>query len=440
MRYCLLLRTVCLFFLAFMLLSCTETSQDDDSFGQGASESSLASCVESIALEDEFPFENSEYPFVGLQRIVIETDSCERDIEKGVYTWASMRVYGEDSAQGESLKMRIKGRGNSSWNDMPKRGYKIVFEEKKSMLGMPRNKEWVLVANYADKSLMKNHLAYRLASDIGMEFSPRSEFFEFYLNSEYLGVYLLTESIEVRKNKVNLPEDMDSYLVEFDAKYNEGEQVVFANVLDTNKPFRIHYPKNASDSSLEKLLNHVESFERFLLTVEEASIEEISEWIDIDAFSKHFWVQEFAKNPDANYFTSVYFTWSDGCPIKMGPVWDFDVAFGGMRIYNEALALSENWRTRDAYWNARLFSNKAFADTVDRYWKKLSPIFEGAEGIIDSLGEALELPAQNNFKRWDILHEHGKWISNSVRNYGEAVNNLRKWVVGRRRWINENTP
>lgn len=84
MRYCLLLRTVCLFFLAFMLLSCTETSQDDDSFGQGASESSLVSCVESIALEDEFPFENSEYPFVGLQRIVIETDSCERDIEKGV--------------------------------------------------------------------------------------------------------------------------------------------------------------------------------------------------------------------------------------------------------------------------------------------------------------------------------------------------------------------
>lgn len=80
-----------------MLLSCTETSQDDDSFGQGASESSLVSCVESIALEDEFPFENSEYPFVGLQRIVIETDSCERDIEKGVYTWASMRVYGAQS-------------------------------------------------------------------------------------------------------------------------------------------------------------------------------------------------------------------------------------------------------------------------------------------------------------------------------------------------------
>lgn len=416
-----------------------EASSATDSLNHNQSSSQKGTSLIG-GLDEVFPFGDSAYPYAGIPRLLIETENHQGVLDRENYLSAQMRFYGECLADGLGISLQIRGRGNSSWTEMPKHSFRLKLNKKQSLLGMPPDRDWALIANYADKTLMKNYLSYRLAADAGMEYSPKSEFLELYMNGEYLGVYLLTEIIEVEKQRVNIPETGDSYLVEFDAKYNEDEQVIFSNVLAENKPFRVHSPKDASATSLNNLLSHIEKFEKFLQNVENVTLEEIEEWIDVDAYAKHFWIQEFSKNPDANFLTSVYFTWMENDVIKMGPVWDFDVAFGGMRIYNEALALSENWQTRDAYWNARLFSNKAFADTVDRYWKKLSPIFEGAEGIIDSLGEALELPAQNNFKRWDILHEHGKWISNSVRNYGEAVNNLRKWVVGRRRWINENTP
>ena len=72
------------------------------------------------------------------------------------------------------------------------------------MLGMPKDKDWALISNYADKTLMKNYLMYNLSAKLGAFYSPRCEFAELYLNGEYLGVYLLTETIKIGKKQSRL--------------------------------------------------------------------------------------------------------------------------------------------------------------------------------------------------------------------------------------------
>ena len=395
-------------------------------------------CKDVLLTQKEDFIEDIENSYRGIPRVAVVTE-CNKKIQDRETEIPAIMLVCEDSlAQCQTMTLTIRGRGNSSWDEMPKHSFKMNLVIKQGLLGMPESKDWALIANYADKTLMKNYLAYRLAADIGMEYSPRCKFVELYLNGEYQGVYLLTETIKVDKNRVNVPKNDKSYIVEFDEKYKADEQVVFSDVLASSKPFRIHYPKNASDTVLNALLSRIQSFETFLMTVDSASLDEIESWIDVDAFAKHFWIQELAKNPDANYLTSVYFTWVEGGAIKMGPVWDFDLAFAGFGAWEKELALSSGWRTKDEYWSERLFSNEEFEKKVGGYWETLRPSFERSIFILDSLYEVLERPADENFSRWDILQKGGKWLYRGVESYEKAVVNLKDWIVKRMDWIDKN--
>jgi Spore coat assembly protein len=390
------------------------------------------------SLKDYLLLDDAACPYTGVPRIVIETEKHRAIKDRETEIPAKLQIWDEKKPNSDIMELTIRGRGNSSWTVMPKKSYKVELKQGAKLLGMPKDKDWALIANYADKTLMKNYLAYRLADDIGMDYSPRCKFVDFCLNGEYQGVYLLTETIKVDKNRVNIPKNDKSYLVEFDEKYKADEQVIFSDVLVPSKPFQIHFPKNASDSVLNVLATHVQRFEKFLKTVDTASLREIESWIDVEAFAKHFWIQEFLKNPDANYLTSVYFTWMENGAIKMGPVWDFDIAFAGFGGYDPDFALTDGWRTKDDYWSEKLFSNKEFGLAVAEYWDDLRPSFEKSFFIIDSLYDVLKRPAEENFKKWDVLQKNEKWLFKSVDSYEEAVDYLREWIAKRMKWIDKN--
>ena len=107
---------------------------------------------------------------------------------------------------------------------MPKHSYKLKFTEKQSLFGMPKDKEWALIANYADKTHLKNFITYKLANWLGDEYSPRTQFVELYLNRSYLGLYLLTETPKVSKNRINIPQTDDSFLIEIGPTQKNGKQ------------------------------------------------------------------------------------------------------------------------------------------------------------------------------------------------------------------------
>lgn len=425
-------------FLCFFFLACSNfvSFQENETIDAVANGKNVRKDI--LLAEKEDFIENFEKSYRGIPRVAVLTENYREILDRETDIPAIMIVCEDSLAQCQTMELTIRGRGNSSWDAMPKHSFKMDLYKKQKLLGMPESKDWALIANYADKTLMKNYLAYRLADDIGMEYSPRCKFVDLYLNGEYQGVYLLTETIKVDKNRVNIPQNDKSYLVEFDEKYKEDDQVFFSDILTTSKPFRVHFPKNASDSVLNVVSTHIQSFEKFLMAVDSVSLDEIESWIDVDAFAKHFWIQEFSKNPDANYLTSVYFTWMENSAIKMGPVWDFDIAFAGFGGYDDELALGQGWRTKDDYWNKKLFSNKAFGKAIGEYWEELRPSFEKSFFIIDSLYDILKKSAEENFKRWDVLPKDEKWIYKSVDSYEEAVAYLKDWITERIKWMDEN--
>lgn len=318
---------------------------------------------------------------------------------------------------------------------MPKKSYKIEFEKKQTMLGMPKDKDWALIANYADKTLMRNYISYWLSAALGAYYAPRCEFAELYLNGEYLGVYLLTETIKVGKNRVNIPKDEDSYIVEFDGKYKADEQVFFSDVITNNgkgTAFRVHSPKNATNTSLDTVRAHVQNFEYAL----KQSHENLDEWIDVDESIKHYWVQEFTKNPDAEFYTSVYFIWVKGEKIKMGPVWDFDLAFGNHS--NEMINQTDLWHIRSKYWYGYFFKKDSYTKDISQFWMRERDLFVYVLDSLEKKKNFLANAAANNFKRWNILSDTSLnriWKNKRFNSYDEAVSDLKGWIKNRIAWI-----
>ena len=390
------------------------------------------------AYPSSFKPDDKEYPYAGVPRIVIETENRQAIKDRETEIPAKLQIWGEKESESEIMDLTIRGRGNTSWTDVPKKSYKIEFEKKQSVLGMPKDKDWALIANYYDKSLMRNFISYRLSAALGAFYAPRCEFAELYLNGKYLGVYLLTETIKIGKNRVNIPKDDYSYIVEVDGKYKTGEQVVFSDVLTENgkgKAFRIHDPKNASDEILDTVQNHIQNFEFFLKTIKSGKKNDIEDWLDVEESVKHYWVQEFTKNPDAEFYTSVYFSWIKGETIRMGPVWDFDMAFGNHT--NANVNLSDRWYLRTKYWNYFLFKSDEYVKRVNQFWIQKHDEFMAVLNSIDAQSAFLSETAKNNFRRWNILKDSSTdmWKNQNFSSYNEAVSNLKKWLSERIQWI-----
>src|SRR5690606_22762407 len=107
----------------------------------------------------------------GLPSIYISTNNVAIE-SKEIYVDGNLKIAGDIS--GNILyegKIEVKGRGNSTWG-MPKKPYKIKLEKKSSLLNMPADKNWVLLASYADKTLIRNELAFELSRRTELAFTP----------------------------------------------------------------------------------------------------------------------------------------------------------------------------------------------------------------------------------------------------------------------------
>ena len=213
-----------------------------------------------ISLSSILVFAQSEHdPFLfspkGIAKVYLEV---ENTIERDVKQTARMRIVNSDDTayDKEELyegRIEIEGRGNSTWG-MPKKPYNIDLITSRGddnivgLLGMPASAEWTLIANYADKSLLRIPLAYNLGSMIGMEWTPRLRFVEVYLNNNYDGLYCLCEKVSRASNRIDVkkPTDADpngGYIIEV-----TPDNRIEASDVSFNTPqgtiFVMKYPKS----------------------------------------------------------------------------------------------------------------------------------------------------------------------------------------------------
>ena len=398
----------------------------------------LAGCLweetESSLEESSYlPLDDSEYPYAGIPRLVIETENFKDIRNRETEVPARLQIYGEDSPSSEILELTVRGRGNSTYH-APKYGLKLEFSNKTSLLGMPKDRDWALRSNYGDKTLLRDFMMYRLASRLGISYVPRMRYVELYLNREYKGLYLLTETIKFSKNRVPLSKSDTSFLFE-----KEDSKKVDNPYFETRDGNLIHIqePKKLSEASLQMAKEHLDAFESYLHRQHFWGLDSLSDWLDIPSFLEYYWVQEFAKNEDGKFTRSVFFYWEKGGTIHFGPLWDFDLGFGNES--RENFAMPENWFIRNYRWNRYLLTDRKMNDLAVEYWKAHRETFHELIDSIPLYKSQIEKAAKNDLKRWPILDNTFLWaLRHSYGSYDEAVDSMTVWMEKRFRWIEEN--
>jgi hypothetical protein len=241
---------------------------------------------------------------------------------------------GADASYAFDGEMKVKGRGHSTW-EMPKKPYKLKLASKASLFGFPADKEWILLANYADKTLLRNSVAMELSRRFGLAYTPqpytpRSRPVELFLNGAYQGTYLFIEQIKIAKERVDIEPMMTTgtagealtggYLLEVDTRLDEP----FHFVTDRYVSFNMKDPDGSVPEQLEYIRAYVQQAEDVLYSEEFADPESgYASTLAVDTFVDWILVNEIFKNADAQLLGSCWMTKQRGDgKLSMGPVWD----------------------------------------------------------------------------------------------------------------------
>lgn len=377
--------------------------------------------------------------FTGLPRILINTNNTPIN-SKDDYVDGFVTVKGglgfEDIAMQE---MKIRGRGNSTWGH-PKKPYQLKADSKSPMLNMLEDKKWLFLAEYSDKSLIRNKISLDLGAMSRLEYTPKGEYAEVFLNDEYNGTYLITQKVEVKSNRLNLPDN--GYLVEIDQDYRlDADDVFFKPTIFTQKHnenvFNIKEPSvDYNTAAFDLIKDYINNFEAALFGANFKDAQTgYQAYIDLPSFIDWYLVQEIAKSVDAKYYSSIYFNYipGPGGKIKMGPLWDFDLSYGNVDYANSQY--TNGFWIKENPWYKRLFEDPAFESEVK---ERFMYFYNNTNVILDKIDEyakQLERAQGKNYEKWPTL---GTYVwPNPVYfdTHAEEVSHLKDWVTKRMEWL-----
>ena len=265
----------------------------------------------------------------------------------------------------------IERRGSSSQTISDKKPYSIEVRDAAgddlavSLLGMPKESDWALVAPYSDKALIRDALTYNLAGSF-MAWAPRTRFCELVLNNEYRGLYVLTEKIKRDVGRVNISKS-DSTATSGDAL--TGGYIIKIDKTTGNVPgitagFYSAYSNNPTNPTKKTLyqyeypsLDKIKPAQKTYIQTTVASMEQTMsagyptfadpsvgypKYWDVQSLVDFFIVNELTRNVDGYRLSTFFYKDKNSInsKLKMGPVWDFNFALGnanycdGARISN----------------------------------------------------------------------------------------------------------
>ena len=368
----------------------------------------------------------------------ITTDSGLPVTSKDTYVSGSVTLTDPTvTSNNYSGTMTIKGHGNTTWQ-MPKKPYNLKLTSKASILGMPKSKSWVLLANFDDKTLMRDAVASEIATRLGMAWAPRSRFIEVFFNGQYEGVYQVSEKVSIDSNRVNITEmdDTDNsgdaltggYLMEIDQ--TDSDDYHFVSTLGTHIGSEDPDPPTAAQQGyISSYVNQAEA------ALESDSFTDVSAgwraWFDEGSLVKWYLSEEMMGNQDGIFVSSDYFYKDRNNPLLyMGPIWDFDVSSGNVN-YSASVSPDVLWIRSYASWYVRLFQDPSFVTSVQtQYTASRAPLGD-ILNYIDQTAASLDGAEQNNFNRWPILNEL-VWPNPATSgSYQGEVDALKSWLTER---------
>lgn len=364
-------------------------------------------------------------PSTGLPVLTIETRNGRMPTSRDIWEEATLSLDGAgrfDRVPAEPIE--IKRRGNSTFG-FPKKAFNIRFAEKRSFLGMKKHKRWVLLANYRDKTLLRNDVTFHIGQHLaGLEWTPHSKFAELIFNGEHLGTFQITEQIRVDKNRVRIDEmtstDVDDetltggYLLELDNYY--GEVNKFRTRRD-NLPVNIKQP--GGDVMVPVQFSYIEDF---VNTVEnllaDGDFERVfADYLDIDSFVDYWMVYEIVGNTELHGPFSCYMYKKRGGKLYAGPIWDFD--YTTFRTsYTSRISIVEY------VWYKYLFQSDTFRTRVRERFAEALPFLRTVPDYIRSRQEMLRRSAELNWAIWTDIADTAKGNGDEVLPSDEAIDRM----------------
>ncbi len=367
----------------------------------------------------------------GLPIVNIETPDHKPINSKN--TWiekSSMTIYQPDgtiSYQSGTDYMNIRGRGNSTWS-YNKKPYNIKLNTKTSILGMPKHKRWCLLANYIDRTLMRNAVAFELAKMTSMDWTPNGRFVELILNGKPIGNYYLCEAIRIDKNRVNINEmsvnDIQGeaieggYLLELDSYY------------DATWKFKTSYysmPVNVKQPDDDEFNSHQLAYIKSYYNAGEkelarGSVSGFAEYFDMNTLIDWYLLNEAIYNPELNHPKSSYMHKDKGGKLRMGPAWDHDWG-----TFTPHSSLKNN----NSMWFGALYQYPEFREMLKARWNVL-------KGPFATIATFIEETREQNRASWEFNATVWPTISNSVNgditlSYDAAVDRLKNSFLDRLR-------
>jgi len=378
----------------------------------------------------------------GLPIFYLDTQYGAKILSKENYVKATVTLHDGDKVT-DALPCNVRGRGNTTWS-WPKKPYALKMESKTSFFGFPAHKRWVLLANFMDRTMMRNLIAMKVSSMTSLAWTPRCRSVELVLNGEPQGNYVLIEQVKVDKNRVNIK---DGFLFESDFHFDNevqwvdphGRSVEFSNGI----PFAIKDPDEedlTADLVTEaKML--IDRTAKVIYGPDFADPEKgYASVIDVDSYIDYWIVFEVMGNHELGNPGSVYSYWDRGGKLTAGPCWDFD---WGILSYNTSPQARSGLINGQACWYARLFEDPAFKARVKARFEELLPQLQTIPAYIDELEKQLDVSAKLNFQLWNPAQDasmNGGRIINGDENipFHDAVARLRKIYEERLTVISEN--
>lgn len=332
--------------------------------------------------------------------------------------------------------MRVKGRGNATWG-MPKKPYRIKLDEKASVLDMPADKNWVLLANYGDQSLLRNDLAFEVSRRVGLEYTPRLQYVEVFLNGEYMGNYTLGDHIKESKDRVPIDEDNGGFIIEEDG-YASQEPSHFYT--PKGMPITVKFP-DEDDITTEEfnyIRDYVNTFEASLFSSRGTPEGDYQRYFDLKSFVDYYLINEVCSNPDMLWSMRMYKKSSQDPKIYVGPVWDFDLGFNNdVRIGREDAQekLMLDYAHDPRAWMNEIKQDPAFKQLVRSRWNEVKASLQSMPEYLDQRNDLIQYSQIPNFIRWQVLgvNINQSWYTAST--HQEYVGFVRNFLVRRLSWL-----
>ena len=401
---------------------------------------------------DRIEQENARRQTIPVVRI--ETDGGAGIYDKKNYVKGSITIEDPVKMYGEvetfTARMGIRGRGNSTWG-WPKKPWKVKLDEKASLLGMPADKEWALLANYSDRTLVRNITAMKLSEICGFSWTPRMRSVEVYLNGTYQGVYTLCEHKKVSDDRVNIDVVSESdnagdaltggYYLEMEE--NQDETTCWWTAMGV--PMMFSDPEEPTSEQYAYMTGYIDEFKKVLQGAGFADpVSGYAKYIDVRSFINYYIVQELTKNVDGNLRKSSFITKERGKKMEMYHLWDFDLTLGNCGYFDWKVGNGpenfwiKDYRSNSTYgggWFWHLFKDPAFVHAVQERWNELMPELEKIPAFIDEQVFGLTKAQKRNFDKWSI-NDSVDWVMfPSLGSYEKEVEYLKYFYTARLEWL-----